>query len=173
MQTTDKGTRPTLTRQSEADLVRRIQALDDAVCTDLTRSFGAAIHGYAASRLGGDVEAAEDIVMETLADGIRNIRRYKPDQSSLSAWLYGIARRHIHTELRKRQRAKSVPAWAQVPIVDQEVVPAPEGASEWSHMVECPGLADNPTGLSAVSHPYLTATGMFLLLHLHRFPDTR
>jgi len=29
---------------------------------------------------------------------------------------------------------------------------APEGAAQWSHMVECLGFEDKPPGLSAVSH---------------------
>ncbi len=124
MKAADKAIQPALTGQSEADLIRRVQALDDTVCADLTLRFGAALHGFAASRLGGDAETAEDILVETLADCIRNIHRFNPNGSSLSAWLYGIARRHINTELRKRRRAKSVPAWAQVPISDQEQVPA-------------------------------------------------
>ena len=125
METTDKGMRPGVMQESEADLVRRLQASEERSGAELTQRFGAAIHGYAASRLHGDVETAEDIVVETLADAMRNIRRFDPQQSSLSAWLYGIARRHIRTELRKRRRAKSIPAWAQVPISDQELVPGP------------------------------------------------
>ena len=114
------------TRPSDADaaLVARARAADESVGADLTRRFGAAIIGYAASRLAGDTEAAEDILVETLADALRNIRRFNPRRSSLGAWLFGIARRHLRTELRKRGRAKSVPAWAQVPIDDQEHLPA-------------------------------------------------
>ncbi len=125
METREKAMRAGAMEESEAELVRRLQASDERCGAELVRRFGAAIHGYAASRLGGDVETAEDIVVETLADGIRNIRRFRPRRSSLSAWLYGIARRHIRTELRKRGRAKSVPVWAQVPISDQERVAGP------------------------------------------------
>jgi RNA polymerase sigma-70 factor (ECF subfamily) len=126
MEPTDMTLSPGPAQQSDADLVLRARASDATVGAELTHRFGAAIHGYAASWLAGDVECAEDILVETLADGIRNIRRFDPERSSLCAWLFGIARRHIHTELRKRRRAKSVPAWAQVPISDQEQVPGVE-----------------------------------------------
>jgi RNA polymerase sigma factor (sigma-70 family) len=76
------------------------------------------IHRFACSRLSGDAEAAQDAVVETLADAARRISRFDPQKSSLSAWVYGIARRVVQTELRRRTRHKSVPAWAEVSFED-------------------------------------------------------
>ena len=125
METTDEGPRPGVMGRSDADLIRRLQGSANAAVAELAQRFGAALQGYAASRLNGDREAAEDILVETLADALRTLRRFNPSRSSLSAWLYGIARRHVRTELRKRRRAKSIPAWAQVPIRDPEPAPGP------------------------------------------------
>jgi len=35
---------------------------------------------------------------------------------------------------------------------------APEGAAEWSRMVEWPGVTGKPAGLPEVSHRHLTVT---------------
>jgi len=55
-------------------------------------------------------------MVETLADAARNITRFNPGRSTLSAWLFGIARRKIQGELRRQRRLKSVPASAQVSL---------------------------------------------------------
>jgi len=98
------------------DLARRLQQADSSAHAELCRRFGAALHGFAASRLGGDEELAEEIAVESLAAAVTTIGRFNPRKSTLRGWLYGIARRLIHIELRKQSRRKSVPAWARVPI---------------------------------------------------------
>ena len=57
---------------------------------------------------------AEDVVVEMMVGVVRDIRRFNPRRSSLSAWVYGIARRRVLLEIRRRKRLKSVPAEAQV-----------------------------------------------------------
>jgi RNA polymerase sigma-70 factor (ECF subfamily) len=54
----------------------------------------------------------------TLAEAAQRIRSFNPRKATLSAWLYGVARRHVQRELRVRNRRKSVPASAQVPLED-------------------------------------------------------
>jgi RNA polymerase sigma factor (sigma-70 family) len=76
------------------------------------------IRRFAVSCLSGNVEAAEDVVVETLAVAARDIARFDPQKSSLSAWIYGIARHRVQAELRWCRRRKSVPAWAQVSFED-------------------------------------------------------
>jgi RNA polymerase sigma factor (sigma-70 family) len=72
------------------------------------------IYGLALALLPGDPETAEEVVVETMADAARDIMRFDPRRSSLSAWVYGIARRRVRMEIRRRRRRKSVPASAQV-----------------------------------------------------------
>ena len=100
----------------EMDLVRRVRETEPAAYEELCDRFGAALHGFAASRLMDDGELAEDVVVQTLTDAVRNIGCFEPRRSSLGAWLYGIARRKIHGERRKLLRRKSVPESAQTPI---------------------------------------------------------
>jgi len=94
----------------ELDLVRRLREADPGAYEELCDRFGAALHGFAAQRLAGDRESAEEVMMQTLTDAVRNIGRYDPRRSSLSTWVYGIARRKIQGERRRLLRRKSIPA---------------------------------------------------------------
>lgn len=100
----------------ELDLIRRLRADDPGAYEELCDRFGAALHGFAAQRLAGDRESAEEVMMQTLTDVVRNIGRYDPRRSSLSAWVYGIARRKIQGERRRLLRRKSVPASARTSL---------------------------------------------------------
>ena len=97
----------------ELNLVRRLRAGDSGAYEELCDRFGAALHGFAAQRLAGDQESAEEVMMQTLTDAVRNVGRYDPRRASLSTWVYGIARRKIQGERRRLLRRKSVPASAR------------------------------------------------------------
>lgn len=102
--------------ETEMDLARRLAQADPAAYGELSNRFGPALHAFAASRLGGDHDRAEDIMVQTLVDAVRNIRRFSPRRATLSAWLYGIARRQVQAERRTQRRMKSLPRSAQVPM---------------------------------------------------------
>ncbi len=101
---------------SEMDLVQALRQGDGRSHAQLWHRFGAPLHGFASSRLGGDRGLADDIVVQTLAAAVQGIGRFNSRKSTLSAWVYGIARRHIQGELRRQRRRKSVPPSAQVPL---------------------------------------------------------
>jgi len=118
----------------EAALLRRLKAGDEAAFSELWERFGPRLVGYAASRLGGDEGLAEDATAQSLAAAVGSIRSFDPRRSSLSAWVYGVARRVIHGELRKQRRRASVPVSAEVPLDEQVGLlatsdPAPDLAS--------------------------------------------
>jgi RNA polymerase sigma-70 factor (ECF subfamily) len=100
----------------ESLFVERLRDGDRDAHAELCRRFGAAIYGFAASRAAGDEELAEEVMVQTLVDAVRNVRRFNPRRSTLAAWIYGIARRKIQGERRKRRRKKSVPGWAEVSL---------------------------------------------------------
>jgi RNA polymerase sigma factor (sigma-70 family) len=100
----------------EAALVSGLREASPEAHAALYRRFAAAIFQFAGARLAGDSALAEEIVVLTFVDGARNIARFNARKSSLSAWLYGIARRHIHNEIRNRLRLKSVPSAKQVSL---------------------------------------------------------
>ncbi len=101
-----------------AALLRGLRAGSSQAWAKLYDQLAPGIHRFAVSCLSGDVETAEDVVVETLAQAARGIARFDPQKSSLSAWIYGIARHRVQAELRRRSRRKSVPAWAQVSFDD-------------------------------------------------------
>jgi len=117
-------TQPVRTADTDLDLVSRLQRADTTAYADLCDRFGPPLHGFAASRLAGDQELARDVMVQTLVDAVRNIRRYNPRKSTFAAWLYGIARRQIRLALRRHSRRKSIPASAQVSLHSLSDIPA-------------------------------------------------
>ena len=99
---------------AEALLLAGLREHSPEACAELYDRFALRIHRFAATRLAGDVGTAEDVVVETMAWVVRDIRRFDPRRSTLAAWVYGIARRRVMLEIRRRKRLKSVPAEAQV-----------------------------------------------------------
>ncbi len=92
---------------------------------ELCEHFGPKLLAFAASRFPDDRPTAEDIMVQSLAKAAANIRLYNPRRSTLATWLYGIARREIQNELRRRKRMRSVPAGVLTPI--SEAVDVPDG----------------------------------------------
>jgi RNA polymerase sigma-70 factor (ECF subfamily) len=101
-------------RHADADLVCSLRDRSPEACARLYDRFAPGVHRFAEARLAGDVEAAEDIVVETMVGVVRDIRRFDTRRSPLSAWVYGIARRRVQMEIRRRRRRKSVPGALQV-----------------------------------------------------------
>jgi RNA polymerase sigma-70 factor (ECF subfamily) len=107
-------------RREEAErlerLVRRLREADPAAQAELCDDFGPRISRYLASRLGQQSALAEDLMIQTLVETARNIRRFDPRKASFVAWLFGIARRQAQLELRRQRRRKSVPPSAQASL---------------------------------------------------------
>ena len=103
-------------QEAIAVLLRALRARSAEAWGDLYDQYAPGIHWFAVTLLLGDIETAKDVVVETMADAARRIGRFDPRRSSLSAWLYGIARRCVQIEMRRQRRHKAVPAWAQVPL---------------------------------------------------------
>jgi len=110
--------------QADLDLARRLQQADQSAYAQLCQRFGPALHGFAASCLGGDDELAEEVMIQTMTDAVRNIRRFDPRKAGLATWLYGIARRQVVAQRRKLTRRKSVPRSAQVSMDVTSELPA-------------------------------------------------
>jgi RNA polymerase sigma-70 factor (ECF subfamily) len=104
---------------SDAEDARLVQSLREGAPDAYARlhdRFAPGIRRFAAAWVAGDVQLAEDIAIETLVGVARDVGRFDPHRSSLAAWVYGITRRRIWAELRRRKRMKSVPASAQVSL---------------------------------------------------------
>ena len=98
----------------DAALAEALREQRPEACEALYDRYAPGVHRFAVARLEGDVGAAEDVVVETMVAVTRDIRRFHPGRSTLAAWVYGIARRRVLLELRRRRRQKSVPAEVQV-----------------------------------------------------------
>jgi RNA polymerase sigma-70 factor (ECF subfamily) len=122
MAATDKGaavqTQKRRTEESVGGPLRGLRAGSSQAWAALYDQLAPGIHRFAVSCLSGDVDTAEDVVIETLALAAQGITRFDPQKSSLPAWIYGIARHRVQAELRWCRRQKSVPAWAQVSFED-------------------------------------------------------
>jgi RNA polymerase sigma-70 factor, ECF subfamily len=100
----------------DAALAARLRAQPAAACAEVYSRFADQLYWFIFAQVRGDAETAADLLVETLSEAMRDIRRFDPDRSSLSAWLHGVARRRVICEYRKRSRRKSIPSNAQVPL---------------------------------------------------------
>jgi RNA polymerase sigma-70 factor (ECF subfamily) len=106
----------TVAAEADGDLVRRLLQGDASAHPEFCSRYGPALHRFAVSRLGGDQDAADDIVLEALTDGLRNIRRFDAHKSTLHTWLHGIARHRIQRERRRQRKSTSPPPSAVVSL---------------------------------------------------------
>lgn len=84
---------------------------DPAAFAEIFHRHFAAIHGYAARRLG--VDAADDIAAETFLAAFRKRGRFDPERGTVRPWLYGIATRLIG--LHRRAESRRYRALARTP----------------------------------------------------------
>lgn len=126
MGTEEARVQPAVAAVLDAELAGRLRQADAGAQAELCDRFGPALHQYAASRLFGDQELAQEVMAETLVDAVRNIRRYNPRKSNLSAWLHGIARHRIQRQLRRQRRRQSVSSSSGIPLEALEGMPSAE-----------------------------------------------
>ncbi len=101
---------------SHDDLLQGLREAAPEAVTLLCERFGPKLNRFAQAWLLGDGPAAEDVTVVALLDAVHNISRFDPRRSSFSTWLFGIARRKVQDELRRRRRRSSVPASSQVSV---------------------------------------------------------
>lgn len=97
-------------------LIVALRAGDPAAHAELCQRFGRRVHRFVCRGLWHDEQLAEDVVVQTFVDVAGNIHRFDPQKSQFTTWLLGIARRHLHLELRRARRPGAVPSAAQMPL---------------------------------------------------------
>jgi RNA polymerase sigma-70 factor (ECF subfamily) len=90
-----------------ADDVAWLQAAtngDAAAVRRLLDEAGPVVYGYVFARVGGDEQAAADIVQDTFVEAVRSAHTYRGD-AAVSSWLCAIASRRLarHYEAERRQ----------------------------------------------------------------------
>jgi RNA polymerase sigma-70 factor (ECF subfamily) len=91
-----------------ADDVRWLQAAargEPAAVRRLLDDAGPVVYGYVYARVGGDEQAAADIVQDSFLEAMRSAPTFRGD-SALTTWLCTIASRQLarHYERERRQR---------------------------------------------------------------------
>jgi len=87
----------------ERFLVRRMVRGDDAAFEEFfSASFGP-LFRFALPRVGGDADAAEEVVQAALCRAVRKLTTYR-GEASLLTWLCTICRHEIHDWFEKRRR---------------------------------------------------------------------
>jgi RNA polymerase sigma-70 factor, ECF subfamily len=116
-----------LTQLADGELWLRVRAGDEAAFVTLYRRRQSAIYRFAL-RMSGSVAVAEDVTQEVFLALLRDADRYDAARSSLSSYLFGIARNQV---LRRLERERN---WAPLPEEGEE-----DGAASLS-------IEQNPLG---------------------------
>ena len=93
----------TLTRLSDAELLRLMAAGDEAAFLTIYQRHQRSVYRFALL-MTGDANSAEEVTQEVFLAIIREPRRYDQARGSLSAYLYGVARNQV-SRLLKRERS--------------------------------------------------------------------
>ncbi|MGH9256966.1 MAG: RNA polymerase sigma factor [Vicinamibacterales bacterium] len=82
------------------DLVRRAQAGEREAFAEIYRRYHAVVYRFA-RMMSGSLAIGEDITQETFTVLLRDLHRYEPQRSSISTYLYGVARNLTRSRLRR------------------------------------------------------------------------
>ena len=86
----------------DAELLRLMTAGDERAFTTIFRTYQGSVYRFALL-MSGRANIAEEVTQEVFLALIREPQRYDPARGALLAFLYGIARNHVHRVL-KRER---------------------------------------------------------------------
>lgn len=89
--------------QDERHLVRRMLDGDERAFSEFFDEYFARLYRFALPRVGGDADAAEDVVQVTLCKAIRKLDSYR-GEAALFTWICQICRRQIADHRREGER---------------------------------------------------------------------
>jgi RNA polymerase sigma-70 factor (ECF subfamily) len=92
--------------EGDAALLRRVAAGDAASLGQLYEGYAGRLFGYL-YRLAGDRMTAEEILQDTMLAVWRSAATFE-GRSTVSTWLFGIARRQAHNRLRGRASPEAI-----------------------------------------------------------------
>lgn len=88
---------------SETDLIRQMLAGDERAFNTFFENYFPRVYRFALPRLGGDVDAAQEVVQTTMIKAVRSMGSYRGD-AALFTWICQICRRQIVDYLRAHRR---------------------------------------------------------------------
>jgi RNA polymerase sigma-70 factor (ECF subfamily) len=87
----------------DLDLARRVAAGQESAAEEFFTEYFSRLYRFACSRLGGNEDAAEEVVQATLIRALRKLHTYR-GEAALFTWLCTLCRREIGDWLRQHQR---------------------------------------------------------------------
>lgn len=113
---------------TEPELLAAVAAGDPAAVRALLDGQGPVVYGFIFARVGGDEQAAEDLLQETLLEAVRSAHTFR-GESALSTWLCALARRRLARHFESERRAAiaraglaAVPNAGGDPVADRDAV---------------------------------------------------
>jgi RNA polymerase sigma-70 factor (ECF subfamily) len=101
---------------SDTDLARRILAGDESASETFFAEYFSRLYRFARIRLGGDDQAAEEVVQATLIRAVRKLHTYR-GEAALFTWLCTLCRREIGAWLQRTGRTVEVSLVEDQPAV--------------------------------------------------------
>jgi RNA polymerase sigma-70 factor (ECF subfamily) len=92
---------------SDASLVRRVWAGEEAAFDELFSLYSPRLYRFAMARLNGNEDASEEVVQRTLIRGIDRLHTFKGD-ASLLTWLCTICRHEISDWIAREGRGRAI-----------------------------------------------------------------
>ena len=94
---------PSLEDSRDTDLVRQAIAGERDAFAEIYRRYHTVVYRFA-RMMSGSQTIAEDVTQDTFMTLLRHLRRYEPNRSGLSTYLYGVARNVTRSRLRRERR---------------------------------------------------------------------
>lgn len=93
--------------QSDLDLVRRLKAGDEPAFDEFFVDYFPRVYRFARARLGGDEDAAEEVVQMTLIRALDKLHTYR-GEAALFTWVCAVCRSEITAWFRRTGRTAEV-----------------------------------------------------------------
>lgn len=87
----------------DGELVKRAQSGERDAFAEIYRRYHAVVYRFA-RLMSGSPAIGEDVTQETFTVLLRDLHRYRPHHSSLTTYLYGVARNLTRSYLRRNRR---------------------------------------------------------------------
>jgi RNA polymerase sigma-70 factor (ECF subfamily) len=87
----------------ERTLIQGLLAGEERAFSEFFADFFPRVYRFVAPRVGGDVDAAKDVVQATLVKALRNLAQFRGD-AALFSWVCQIARHQVADYLRSQRR---------------------------------------------------------------------
>ena len=92
---------------TDVALLAGVAAGDPVAVRQLLDEVAPIVYGFVFARVGGDEDTAEDLLQETLFEGVRSAGGFRGD-AALSTWLCAIARRRLARHYESERKAEAV-----------------------------------------------------------------